>query len=219
MLKPKDITNDKFIEAYQQCKSKAHFFRIIKSPDNTTWRRWFNYKQKELNLAPLERGYANWSNNFKNSDEEFIKIVDTSYSIRESLMKLGLNPNGANYSGFKNRVKSLSINTDHFTGQGHLKGRTHSWGNSRPLEEILVRNSDYSSTSGLKRKLLNSNMFEPKCYNCGLTDWLGNPISLQIDHINGVNNDHRLKNLRLLCPNCHSQTPTYAGKNKRGSLK
>ena len=50
-------------------------------------------------------------------------------------------------------------------------------------------------------------------WECGISEWLGNPLALQLDHINGVNNDHRLTNLRFLCPNCHSQTDTYAGKN------
>ena len=54
---------------------------------------------------------------------------------------------------------------------------------------------------------------EYKCQKCGISEWLGNPLTLQLDHINGVNNDHRLTNLRFLCPNCHSQTDTYAGKN------
>lgn len=62
---------------------------------------------------------------------------------------------------------------------------------------------------------------KPACYECGLTThWRGKPISLEIDHRNGVDRDNRLENLRFLCPNCHSQTETYRGKNygkKRGS--
>ncbi|MGB2240169.1 MAG: HNH endonuclease [Pseudomonadales bacterium] len=53
------------------------------------------------------------------------------------------------------------------------------------------------------------------CSSCGIGDeWNGKPITLQLDHINGVNNDHRLDNLRMLCPNCHSQTDTWCGRNK-----
>lgn len=54
---------------------------------------------------------------------------------------------------------------------------------------------------------------EYKCAICGISEWLGNPLSLQLDHINGISNDHRLENLRLVCPNCHSQTETFAGRN------
>lgn len=65
--------------------------------------------------------------------------------------------------------------------------------------------------------ILREGLLEAKCYEegCGLTEWRGKPISLQLDHINGDNFDHRIENLRLLCPNCHSQTETFAGKNKR----
>lgn len=58
-------------------------------------------------------------------------------------------------------------------------------------------------------------LLEKRCSICGLTDWLRKPISLVMDHINGVNNDHRLENLRFLCPNCNSQQDTFAGRNKR----
>ena len=54
---------------------------------------------------------------------------------------------------------------------------------------------------------------------CGILTWQNKKLSLHLDHINGTNNDHRLKNLRLLCPNCHSLTPTYCGKNKKKKKK
>ena len=66
----------------------------------------------------------------------------------------------------------------------------------------------------MKARLIKEGYIEYKCAICGIKDWLGQPLSLQLDHINGINDDHRLENLRLLCPNCHSQTDTYAGKNK-----
>jgi len=86
-----------------------------------------------------------------------------------------------------------------------------------PLSEILVENSGYTNIARLKIRLLREGLLEAKCYGegCGLTEWRGQPISLQLDHINGDNLDHRIENLRLLCPNCHSQTETFAGKNKR----
>jgi len=55
-------------------------------------------------------------------------------------------------------------------------------------------------------------MFE--CSMCGIRDWNDKEITLELDHINGNNRDHRLANIRLLCPNCHSQTPTWRGRNK-----
>lgn len=84
----------------------------------------------------------------------------------------------------------------------------------RPDSEVFVENSTYSR-GGIKKRLLRKGIIEYRCGLCPTEDtWQGKPLSLHLDHINGVNNDHRVENLRFLCPNCHSQTETYAGKNK-----
>ncbi len=81
------------------------------------------------------------------------------------------------------------------------------------MDTILVENSSYKS-SGLKKRLVREGVLEDLCKSCGLGPvWNGRPITLQLDHRNGVSNDHRLENLRILCPNCHSQTDTWTGRN------
>lgn len=86
----------------------------------------------------------------------------------------------------------------------------------RSLKSILVENSTYrSGTHKLKKRLIREKYFEHKCYCCGNTEWMGKIIPLELEHINGINTDHSLINLTLLCPNCHAQTSTYRGKNKR----
>lgn len=100
-------------------------------------------------------------------------------------------------------------------GLSSNKGRKLSTQSGQPLEEILVENSTYTNRWRLKIRLLRANLIDNICYKCGLEPkWNGEPLSLQIDHINGKSNDNRLCNLRMLCPNCHSQTPNFAGRNK-----
>lgn len=151
---------------------------------------------------------------YKVSDEELKTAVKNSTSIRQTLISLNLNETGTAYRVFKRRVETLGIDTSHFTGKGYLKGKTHNWATKTPLKNILVKKSSYG-TSYLKKRLLDEGLLEYKCYGvgCGITDWLDKPIVLQLDHINGDPEDHRIENLRLLCPNCHSQTETFAGRN------
>lgn len=81
------------------------------------------------------------------------------------------------------------------------------------LDEICVENSWYSGSVGLIRRLIKELKWERKCMTCGLSEWQGKTIPLELHHINGKHFDHRITNLQLLCPNCHAQTDTYTGKN------
>jgi 5-methylcytosine-specific restriction endonuclease McrA len=82
-----------------------------------------------------------------------------------------------------------------------------------PIAELL--SSPHRNRKHLKTRLVRAGLLENNCHSCGLKDWQGRPLSMHLDHINGVPNDNRLENLRMLCPNCHSQTPTYGGRNAR----
>lgn len=89
-------------------------------------------------------------------------------------------------------------------------------GKARPLEEYLVENCPYNvASSALKRRLLAAGLIANECRLCGQSGiWKGKSLIMHLDHINGRRKDNRLKeNLRMLCPNCHSQTDTYAGRN------
>lgn len=153
------------------------------------------------------------------NNEEFKEAVVNNTSLRQTLISLGLcAEGGGNYKLAKRLLKELNISTTHWLGKGHLKGKAHNWNKRYPPDEIFVENSKYASVRGLKKLLLKEKKLETKCYgeNCSLTQsWLGKPLILHLDHINGNNIDNRIENLRFLCPNCHSQTPTYCGKNKK----
>jgi len=150
----------------------------------------------------------------RKTDEEFIQVVKDSFSIREVLEKLELCGTGGNYTSFHNRIERLGISTSHFRERYLFTAETRPQVPTKKLDEILTENSNYQSYK-LGKRLVSEGKFIPECFICKITDWQDKPLSLHLDHINGVRTDNRIDNLRLLCPNCHSQTPTYAGKNKK----
>lgn len=149
--------------------------------------------------------------NRKYTIEQFKQAVQASFSISQTLIALGLAARGDNYRVFKKFVQEHNIDTSHFIGQGWNKGKT--FGPKRDIQDYLS-NTQTIQSNKLRIRLLKEGIFEHKCSSCDNTEWLGQPISLELDHKNGNHQDNRLENLCLLCPNCHAQTPTYRGKNK-----
>lgn len=82
-----------------------------------------------------------------------------------------------------------------------------------PLDEILKGNHPSYQTFKLRNRLIKEGIKENKCEECGIEEWNGKPISIQLDHMDGDSHNHRIENLRMMCPNCHSQTETYCGRN------
>jgi 5-methylcytosine-specific restriction endonuclease McrA len=86
-----------------------------------------------------------------------------------------------------------------------------------PIAELLA--DPKRNRKHVKMRLMKAGFLQNSCQSCGLADWRGNPLTMHLDHINGLRGDNRIENLRMLCPNCHSQTPTYGGRNlKRASV-
>ena len=137
--------------------------------------------------------------------------VQKSVSKNQVLEMLGLSASGGNYRIVNELCKKHNIDMSHFTGQ-NMTGRKLPR-RRLPIQEYLKEGTNIQSFK-LKRYLVEDGILEYKCSCCGISEWNGKPLSLQLDHINGKNDDNRLQNLRLLCPNCHSQTDTYSGKNK-----
>lgn len=147
----------------------------------------------------------------KYTEVELKAAVEKSKSIRQVIIALKLNESGGTYTTLKKKFKEWNIDTSHFLGQGYLKGQIPQ--NSILLEDILS-NRIYLKSSGLKKKLIKAGLLEYKCgnENCGISDWKEKPITLELDHIDGDKYNNRLENLKLLCPNCHSQTKTWRGR-------
>lgn len=149
------------------------------------------------------------------SDEEFKQIVANANSYSDCLREIGLETCGGSSTNIlKRRINELQCSTEHFSKKNNPAYK-QPHGAQYTLDEILVENSSYSNSTRLKERLVRENKLEYKCSFCGnIGEWHGQKLSLQLDHINGKHNDNRIENLRFLCPNCHSITETYAGKNK-----
>jgi len=148
------------------------------------------------------------------TDAQLRGAVTRSRSIRQTLIRLGIRAEGGNYKTIQRDIQRLGLDTSHFTGKGWRRGSTRSVTRTRDLSEMLTENS-HVETKTIRKRLLREGVKEHRCERCGITEWFGEPVPLELDHINGIYNDHRLENLRLLCPNCHAQTDTFRGRNKR----
>jgi hypothetical protein len=145
------------------------------------------------------------------SDEEIAEAVREASSYAEVLTRLGL-LRGSGRLAVKRRVEELRLNTSHFLGQGWRKDSITPVIPARPLIEVLVLGRPTRSNE-LKQRLIGAGLKSARCEQCERDTWNGQPIPLELDHVNGRRDDNRLANLRILCPNCHAQTPTYRGRN------
>ena len=149
----------------------------------------------------------------KRTKEEFEQAVAASKSIAGVCRFLGLKPAGGNYRIIHKAINDFNLDTSHFTGQGWNVGMAFRPQQEYKFADLLTENSSYQSFK-LKKRLLKEGIKKHVCEQCGLTQWNGQPIPLELHHRNGINNDHRLENIQLLCPNCHALTDTYRGLNK-----
>lgn len=133
------------------------------------------------------------------------EAISSSKSMREAASKANLH-----FNTFKRYAQKLGIYTPNQAGKGISKTMP-----KIPLKEILDGNHPSYHTFKLGKRLLSEGIKPHKCEKCGLTDWNNQPIPLELDHIDGDSYNHQLYNLRFLCPNCHAQTPTHRGRNKR----
>lgn len=154
------------------------------------------------------------------SKEKVQEAVAKSKRLRDVQRNLGYRENsGSVRAKISSLIKEYNIDISHF---GSLSDRVkEGQKNSKkfkviPLSDILVENSEYAAIGSLKKRLVSENKMQYKCVLCDNDGcWNGRKLTLQLDHINGIPNDHRIENLRFLCPNCHSQTETFSGRNKK----
>lgn len=157
---------------------------------------------------------------YKFDDEYFRQVIADNKSASSALRKLGMRAAGGNFKTLYAKIESLGIINDHWQGKENFvptMGQTSS--KMLPLNSILTTKSTYAR-GHLKRRLIRDEILIEECAICKIPPlWNNQKLVLQLDHINGIYNDNRLENLRLICPNCHSQTETFAGKSTKKNPK
>ena len=148
------------------------------------------------------------------TDEQLSVAVKATTTYADLIRKLGMRTTAGNYRTLHRHMIRLKLSTAHFVGKRHLGGKGRDC--ATPLNEILLANSPYTNQTRLKIRLLRDGLLKNVCCSCGQTPtWLSKPLVLIMDHINGDHHDNRLENLRMLCPNCNSQTETFSRKHGR----
>jgi 5-methylcytosine-specific restriction endonuclease McrA len=146
------------------------------------------------------------------------KLAMESFSFREIILKLNMKDSAYNYYKIQSFIVEYKIDTSHFLGKEAYRSR-HKKEKQRHISEYLKLEGPYISSSNLKKKLILFGLIENKCKICKIgPEWNNMPLTLQLDHIDGNRKNNNIDNLRILCPNCHTQTDTYGGKTRKNKI-
>jgi hypothetical protein len=170
-------------------------------------RLWQALKRAGIDISHWDRSPRRWY-----TDEALAAAVAASVSYAGALRVLGVPVTGGQHAHLARRIRRAGIDTSHFLGQAHSRGRKLPRLDPREVLVVLPEGSDRPGTQTLRSAMLRSGVTHV-CGLCGCgPEWREGPLTLMIDHINGDWLDNRLENLRFLCPNCHSQTSTWCRK-------
>lgn len=159
----------------------------------------------------------------KYNKEDLEKIISQSYCLHDIIKILGIGHGTNSYKHLRELIKKFDINTSHFLSQSDLRKRNGGKNKfltdyDNNLDSYFISSSNRHNRT-TKNILFRNNLKENKCEYCEQGPiWKNKPLTLILDHINGINTDNRLENLRILCPNCNAQLPTHCSKN-RGTYK
>ena len=137
--------------------------------------------------------------------DEFVKVCNEELSMARAAVKLGIH-----FNTFKRYAVKYGVYNPNQSGKGMTKKDN---GSKIPISEILNGKHPQYQTNKLRIRLIKEGIKKEECELCGIEDWLGKRLAFELDHIDGNSSNHSLNNLRIICPNCHSQTETYRAKN------
>jgi hypothetical protein len=150
------------------------------------------------------------------NDADLVSAVASNTTMSGVLRAMGLLVAGGSFRIVWAHIRRLGLDTSHWTGRANNVEGLLRVNKPKPLSEVL-RVDNLTNSASLKRRLLRDGLLKNECSECRNGSlWNGRELVLELDHVNGDHADNRLENLRILCPNCHSQTPTAGSKNRRG---
>jgi transposase-like protein len=217
MPRPRPWADDDLQQAVAESETLAEVYRAlqVRQCGKTYGAIRAAIARLELDAAHLPHLIAQPRRRRTWTDDELRSAVASSLTHSEVQRRLGYTPSGGIHRFVRAHIARLGIDTSHFVGQAWMRGRTKPPARRRlELEVLLVTGSTVSSSS-LRQKLVRAGLKEARCEMCGISEWNGTPLSLELDHINGDHTDNRVENLRIVCPNCHSITETWCGRTKK----
>lgn len=205
-------TEERLAEAARTPRTLTEALEKLGVDPKSGSRRYLHDRMRRLgvDVSHFEQEGAKWTK------EVLQEAVSASTNMCEVLRRLGLENVGGHHTHISRKVKALALDTSHFTTASGA-GRYHP---RRTPESLLAEQTPERARrvpgERLKRAMVALGA-EERCADCGTEPvWLGEPLPLEVDHINGDWRDNRPENLRLPCPNCHSTTDSYRGRGKVG---
>ncbi|MFE2923111.1 HNH endonuclease signature motif containing protein [Streptomyces goshikiensis] len=203
-------TRERLAEAASTSRTLTEALEKLGVDPKSGSRRYLHNRMRRLgvDLSHFAQEGTKWTR------EVLQEAVSASTNMCEVLRRLGLDNVGGHHTHISRRVRAMAIDTSHFTAPSGA-GRYHA---RRTPESLLVEQAPGQARrvpAERLRRAMATLGFEQRCAMCDIEPvWLGEPLPLEIDHINGDWRDNRPENLRFLCPNCHSTTDTYRGRGK-----
>lgn len=146
-----------------------------------------------------------WSKKYV-TDHQIIEAIEKSQTMSQACAEVKLK-----YGTFKRRAQALSLWKPNQHRVGMVKLKSNKLGQTKyKTEDILDGKYPEFSGTRLRKRLIDDGTKENKCEDCGINEWNGKPITCELHHIDGDHTNHRLRNLKILCPNCHSQTDSFS---------
>lgn len=214
-------TRERLVEAAERCGDVDEVIALFGTRPYGQLRRYLLRRLAHfgIDVSHFRRREGGTRADPRPSPAELREAVSRSASVAETLRRIGRPDNSRQRAALRSWVTADGLCTSHFLGQAHQRDRPSPTPARRP-EDILLKHSGKTRTTTvrLRRALLDIGV-EMRCSECGTgPEWNGQPMTLEIDHVNGDRSDDRAENLRLLCPNCHAVTTTWCrGGGKRPS--